>query len=69
MKNPKIHIIGGTGKMGQWLKKFFESNKLTVTVSGKDYLSKKNFISNADIIIISSPISKTAKVIENVAPF
>lgn len=69
MKNITIHIIGGTGKMGQWLKVFFESENIKVTAIGRNYMSYTNLISKADIVIISVPISQTEKVIKNSFPF
>lgn len=67
-KNPKIHIIGGTGKMGQWLKSFLESHNLIVTIAGRDYQEKKALIKSADIVVVSVPIAETEKVIQEVIP-
>lgn len=67
--NINIHIIGGTGKMGQWFKFFFENQNISATITGRDYLQKKELIKKADIIIISVPISHTVDVIRNIIPF
>lgn len=58
----KIHIIGGTGQMGNWLRNFLESMNLTVTVSGRNPESSKP-IAHADIVFISVPISLAKQVI------
>lgn len=66
MKNMKIHIIGGTGEMGNWLKNFLESQGLIVSVSGRNGVSKEN-LQKAEIIFISVPVSEAAAVIKDVA--
>ncbi|MCL5784391.1 MAG: prephenate dehydratase [Patescibacteria group bacterium] len=58
----KIHIIGGTGQMGSWLKNFLESQKLEVTISGKSGVNNTLF-KKAEIIFICVPISVAPKVI------
>lgn len=54
--NTKIHIVGGTGAMGTWLKIFLESLNFQVSVSDEN-ISKEGDIENADIIFISVPIN------------
>lgn len=66
--HPAIHIIGGTGKMGQWFKHFLASLGITATATGRNYLSSLKDIKNADIVIIAVPIQETEKVIEKVVP-
>lgn len=68
-KNIKIHIIGGTGKMGQRLKLFFEDQDISVSITDRNYLKKTELIKKADIIIISVPISYTVETIQNIIPF
>ncbi len=60
-----IHIIGGTGQMGSWLKKFLESQGFAPTVS--DQSKGDNLISSADIIFISVPISVAPEIISKSA--
>lgn len=57
-----IHIVGGTGQMGSWLKKFLESQGVLPTISDKK-IKKDNLIKFADIIFISVPINVTEEVI------
>ncbi|MBI2036249.1 prephenate dehydratase [Candidatus Microgenomates bacterium] len=72
MKNrskPTIGIIGGTGKMGQWLVHFFEEQGLPVLIaSRKTPLTPLKLAKKADIVIVSVPIAATQKVIKNIAP-
>ncbi|MEA2037873.1 MAG: prephenate dehydrogenase/arogenate dehydrogenase family protein [Nanoarchaeota archaeon] len=70
MDKPKtIGIIGGTGKLGQWFKKFFEKNNCKVLIaSRKTELTTKECASKADIVIISVPIKTTIDVIKEVGP-
>ncbi len=63
LKTAKIHIIGGTGQMGNWVKNFFLSKDLSSTVSNRT--SGKEFINSVDLVFISVPISQASKVIEN----
>lgn len=64
---PIIGIIGGNGKMGQWLTQFFKSQNLDVIISGrKTKLTDLELTKKADIIIVSVPISKTQSVIKDI---
>jgi len=65
-----VGIIGGTGQMGQWFKKFFEKNKCKVLIaSRKTKLKPEQCAAKCDVVIISVPISSTVKVIKEVAPY
>lgn len=71
MKNtkPTIGIIGGTGKMGQWFKSFFETQHIVVLISGRNTtVSTKELVTKADIIIVCVPIAKTQDVLKEIAP-
>lgn len=59
--NTKIHIIGGSGAIGSWLKFFFESLRLNVSIS--DERNKPKDLGEADIIFISVPIEIAPKII------
>lgn len=58
----KIHIIGGTGQLGNWLKNFLASQKIAATVSGSKGVAD-DVLKNADVIFISIPISKSPALI------
>lgn len=64
MLDPKlrIHIVGGTGAMGTWLRKFLESLGFNVSISDEK-INSKNDLLNADIVFISVPIEITSSVI------
>lgn len=62
LKNTKVHIIGGTGQMGSWLKKFLESQGISPTISDES-IKADNQIAEADIIFFSVPIEIAPKVI------
>lgn len=67
--DPKIVIVGGTGKMGRWFQSLFQKNKLQTEILGrsnKNELPQK--VQRADIIIVSVPISQTSLVISEVIP-
>jgi chorismate mutase/prephenate dehydratase len=63
--NTKIHIVGGSGAMGTWLRKFLESLKFDVTIS--DEKIEPVDLEYADIVFISVPISHAANVITQTA--
>lgn len=69
-KKPIIGLIGGTGKMGQWLRFFFEKQGLKVLIAGrKTPLTIKECAKRANIIIVCVPISAVEQVIKDIAPF
>ncbi|MEA3514066.1 MAG: prephenate dehydrogenase/arogenate dehydrogenase family protein [Nanoarchaeota archaeon] len=65
-----IGIIGGTGKFGQWFKKFFEEQGHNVLIAGrKTELSPIELAKRADIVIVSVPIDKTIETIEKISSY
>jgi|TARA_B100001964_G_C14150148_1_gene561627 prephenate dehydrogenase len=71
LKNKKVivGIIGGTGQMGQWFKKFFEINNCEVLISGrKTKLNPIECAKQSDVVVITVPISDTLNVIKKIAP-
>ena len=82
IKNQRIAIVGGTGKFGQHMAKNLEKNN-TIMVSGKteeqarevarqnnwEFGKSKEIVKDADIVIISVPISVTIEVIEEIGQY
>ena len=65
----KIGIIGGTGKMGQWFKRFFEKEGAEVLIAGIDTpLKPIDCAKQCGVVIVSVPIQITVPVIEEIAP-
>lgn len=62
----KIHIVGGSGQMGTWLKNFFESQNLIVSVGGRSNPNIKA-LQGADVVFVSVPISVAPEIIKNTA--
>jgi prephenate dehydrogenase len=70
MTNPIIAIIGGTGEMGQWFKRYFERNNHKVIISSrKTEIKPIDAAKQADVVIISVPINVTEDVIKQVGPY
>src|SRR3989338_773353 len=70
MAKIKVGIIGGTGKLGQWFKKFFEKNNCEVLIaSRKTKLKPKECAKLCDVVIICVPIDITVKIIKQIAPY
>lgn len=59
--NCKIHIVGGTGAMGSWLRTFLESVGLTVSIS--DEKIKPDGLDKSDIVFVSVPIELAPEII------
>jgi len=70
MPNPIIGIVGGKGRMGKLFANFFKEHGIKVLISDKNTkLENKDLAEKADITIISVPIDKTVKVIEELLPY
>ncbi len=81
MIDQRIAIIGGTGKFGQHLGEHMEENN-EIVISGSslekakevaenyewDYGDSEEIVQDADIVIVSVPISVTVDVIESIGP-
>jgi len=69
MEKLKIGIIGGTGQMGQWFKRFFEKEGHKVVIAGrKTKITPKECAAQCDVVIMSVPIDVTIKTIKEIAP-
>ena len=68
-KTITVGIIGGTGKMGQVFKEFFESRGCKVLTSSRSTKLKPiDCAKLSDVVLISVPIDTTLEVIKQVAP-
>ena len=64
-----IGIIGGTGQMGQWFKKYFESLGHKVLVSGrKTELTWQDLAEQCRVVIISLPLDASIAMARQVGP-
>ena len=69
MAQYRVGIIGGTGQMGKWFKRFFERHGYQVEISSrKTSLTPLDCAKNNDIVIVSVPIQTTLDVIKEIAP-
>lgn len=64
-KQSKIHIVGGTGAMGTWLRKFLESLGYIVSIS--DEKNKSVSFDDVRVVFISVPINMAPKIITKTA--
>jgi len=71
MKRPEtIGIVGGTGRMGQWFKAFFEEKGYNVLISSRrTSLTAQDLARQADVVIVSVPISVTIDTIKEIGPY
>ncbi|MBI4440306.1 prephenate dehydrogenase/arogenate dehydrogenase family protein, partial [Candidatus Woesearchaeota archaeon] len=66
----RIGIIGGTGLMGQWFKRFFELRGFEVVISGRNTsISMEECAKTCDVVIVCVPIEATVDVIKKIGPF
>ena len=65
---PVIGIIGGTGKMGQFLERFFKDRGFSVLISSrKTELKNIELAKKSDVVIVSVPLGSVIDVIAEVA--
>lgn len=70
MKKIVVGIIGGTGKMGKFFKKFFEKNNCKVIVSSRSTeLKPEECAKKSDIVMVSVPIDATVDAIKKISPY
>lgn len=69
MKHLTIGIIGGTGRMGQWLVSFFEdAGYQTLIASRHTSLKPIDLSQKSDVVVLSVPINMVEKVIAEIGP-
>jgi len=65
----KIAIIGGSGVMGQWFQRFFETQGLTVLLADLDTPeTPQEVAAQADVVMLSVPIHAVVKVAREISP-
>ena len=79
----KVTVVGGYGQMGLWFARYFKKKGFDVVISGRDPEKTKKTalaeglswkktnieaVKDADFIMVSVPINKTANVIEEITP-
>jgi prephenate dehydrogenase len=65
----RVGIIGGTGKMGTFFAKVWETEGHEVRVSGRHTAcTSAELARNSDMVIVSVPIRSTVQVIDEIAP-
>ena len=68
-KEIKVGIIGGTGKMGKFFRRFFETNGCKVLISSKKTKLKPiQCAKQCDVVLVSAPIDLTINVVKEIAP-
>ena len=69
MNEIKVGIIGGTGQMGQWFKRFFQDNGCEVLIAGRSTeLTHEECAKQSDVVIVSVPIDSTIEIIKKIGP-
>jgi len=65
-----VGIIGGTGQMGQFFKRFFEKNNCQVLIaSRKTKLKPEECARQSNVVLVSVPVGMTTGVIKKIGPF
>lgn len=68
MTKKNITIIGGDGAMGQLFKRLWHNFNITV-LAINDWANAKELLKDADLVVISVPISVTVQVIKDATKF
>jgi prephenate dehydrogenase len=69
INNPKVGIVGGSGRMGAWLKELLEERGLVVMSAGRSSdLTPAEMARQCDVVVISVPIADTESVIKEIGP-
>ncbi|AIZ56915.1 chorismate mutase / prephenate dehydrogenase [Candidatus Methanoplasma termitum] len=64
----KISIVGGSGGMGQWMKRYFERMGAEVNIIGRSSGSPTD-AEDSDVVIISVPPSAISATLKKMVPF
>lgn len=68
-KGISIGIIGGTGSMGQWFRKYFSDAGYMVLVSGrKTEITYTDIINECDVVILSVPLGAVIAISGQIGP-
>lgn len=69
MKDLTIGVIGGTGRMGQWLKRFFEDAGYRTLIAGRHTsLNPVELSEKSDVVVLSVPIDAAEGIIAQIGP-
>ncbi len=69
MRDLTIGIIGGTGRMGQWLKRFFEDAGYRTLIAGRyTSLTPLELSEKSDVVVLSIPIDAARNIIAQIGP-
>lgn len=64
-----VGIVGGTGAMGQWFKRYFEELGLKVYISGRATpMTYEACVELADVVLVNVPIAHTEEMIRRLGP-
>lgn len=65
----KVAIIGGSGQMGRWFRRFFSDQGLTVLTADLDTpQTPEDVAALADVVILSVPIAKVVSIVRDISP-
>lgn len=68
-KSITIGIVGGSGKMGQWFKRFFVAAGYAVEIAGrKTALTPVELAKKSQVLVVTVPIAATCPTIQNLGP-
>lgn len=68
-KSVTIGIIGGTGLMGQWFRRFFESAGHGVLICGrKTEMTEDELVRSSQVVILSQPLEAAVETARRIGP-
>ncbi|MBT3259924.1 MAG: prephenate dehydrogenase/arogenate dehydrogenase family protein, partial [Deltaproteobacteria bacterium] len=66
--NPKVAVIGGTGRMGAWFSHILDPHCREIIRVGRSNPITPEQAAACDVLVFSVPIKETVKVIRKIAP-
>jgi prephenate dehydrogenase len=68
LMNPKVVVIGGTGRMGAWFSQILEPHCREIIPVGRSNPITSEQAAACDVLVFSVPMKDTVKVIRKIAP-
>ncbi len=68
LMDPKVAVIGGTGRMGAWFSDILEPHCREIIRVGRSNPITSEQAAACDVLVFSVPMKETVKVIRNIAP-
>jgi prephenate dehydrogenase len=70
LESPVVGVVGGTGRMGSWFVRYFDSKGFRVLLTGKENAhASGKMVRRCDLVVIAVPMGDLPEVIGELSPF